>query len=679
MASSSQRPPVHGDKGVYCGGEWVDIENCHEAWPAPAGGNCSGGGGGGVGEFSGDGCKGCPQRHMPKDMTWDVAIIGSGCVGANVARELSRLDVRVLLIEKADDVTQGATKGNSGIVHAGYDDKPGSVRSKYCWPGNQMFPQLDRELHFGFQKNGSLVVAQEEGQRAVLEELLERGLENGVENLRIVERDELRAMEPHLHEDAVAALYSPDAGTVTPYEFTVAVAENAVDNGVDLMLETEVTDINPIDASKGGGFHLALRDAPATTGTTRKDSGGGGGGGSLAFVAGAISALTGLALGLTAFSMEPGMSVACLAALFGVSGWLVAARGRRWGGGNDIGKPVAAIIRSTLVPDGGGREEEEETVDGRGGFKPPPQIRARYVVNAAGLFSDKVSAMAGAESFNVKPRMGEYLLLHKDEGKYARHVIFPAPGKMGKGVIIQPTLWGNLLLGPTARDMHNPEHANQSVEHISRYLLTKTKSLVPHFDAGKIIHSFAGARAKTDIGDWIVGESASTPGFFQCAGVDSPGLAASPAIAVEIVRQMRQAGYLSGVKPNPNFNPNRRPIVTPKRGWKGLSLEKEGVQQQDPAKTVICKCERVTEAEIVDSLNRSLPVTSTQAVRKRTRAGMGHCQGQYCEPRVTRIIARETGMEETSVGRRPWPASSLLPQRHLSDVQKQDYQHLAKE
>lgn len=121
--------------------------------------------------------------------------------------------------------------------------------------------------------------------------------------------------------------------------------------------------------------------------------------------------------------------------------------------------------------------------------------------------------------------MGEYLLLHKNQGKYARHVVFPAPGKMGKGVIIQPTLWGNLLLGPTARDMHNPDHANQSTSFIMGYLLSKCKSLIPSFDPEDVIHSFAGARAKTDRGDWIVEESAACPGFIQAAGVDSPGLA----------------------------------------------------------------------------------------------------------------------------------------------------------
>jgi glycerol-3-phosphate dehydrogenase len=130
---------------------------------------------------------------------YDVVVVGAGCIGGAIARELSRYDLRVLLLESADDVSQGATKGNSGIVHAGYDDAPGSMHARYCWPGNQMFPQLDRELRFGYQLNGSLVVATNEGERKVLDELMERGRKNGVERLRIVGREELFEMEPALN------------------------------------------------------------------------------------------------------------------------------------------------------------------------------------------------------------------------------------------------------------------------------------------------------------------------------------------------------------------------------------------------------------------------------------------------------------------------------------------------
>ena len=210
----------HGKGGVFYGGNWVDIEDCD-------------------GTFHPAGCKDCPSRNdcstaarsssstqvrsassnakSDSNTIYDVVIIGAGCIGGSVARELSKLELKVLWLEAADDVSQGATKGNSGIVHAGYDDKPGSNRAKYCWKGNQMFAQLDRELRFGYQKNGSLVVAFSEADMEHLKILEERGRTNGVKFLRIVGQAELRRMEPHISPDAIGALYAPEAGNVIPY------------------------------------------------------------------------------------------------------------------------------------------------------------------------------------------------------------------------------------------------------------------------------------------------------------------------------------------------------------------------------------------------------------------------------------------------------------------------------
>ena len=185
-----------------------------------------------------------------QNMMYDVAIIGAGCIGASIARELSKYALKVILLERDDDVTQGATKGNSGIIHAGYDDKPNTNRSKFCWTGNQMFPQLDKELKFGYLKNGSLVVARNEDDVQHLKQLYERGQKNGIQRLRIIDKEELHAMEPYLANDCIAALYSPDAGTVTPYEFTIALAENAAINGVQIRTSHEVVNIDYIDKSE---------------------------------------------------------------------------------------------------------------------------------------------------------------------------------------------------------------------------------------------------------------------------------------------------------------------------------------------------------------------------------------------------------------------------------------------
>jgi len=202
-----------------------------------------------------------------------------------------------------------------------------------------------------------------------------------------------------------------------------------------------------------------------------------------------------------------------------------------------------------------------------------------------------------------------------------------------------------------------------------RSILARCRDLVPDLDVSQSIHSFSGARAKSSTGDWIIGPCAREPLLFHAAGIDSPGLAGCPAIAVHMVQLLRQAGL--SFTSNPNFRAQRAPIIRPKQGWRNLKCSPEDKTSGDPATNVICKCEKVTESEIVEAVRRSLPVDSTQAIRKRTRAGMGHCQanpGNYnCEARVAAIIARETGMPLSKVGRRPWPGTSMLPQRWLND------------
>jgi hypothetical protein len=627
-SSSSSSRHVHGDKGVYYCGSWVDVEDLGKEWLMRSV------------RYSDETRVAPPARAATPGFDYDVCVVGAGCIGAAVARELSRYALRVVLLEKSDDVTQGATKGNSGIVHAGYDDVPGSERAKYCWRGNQMFTQLDRELRFGLQRNGSLVVARGEEDEATLRELLERGRVNGVKNLRIVGKAELRKMEPLISADATAALLSPDAATLTPYEYTIALAENAVDNGVELRLHRTVTALEPIESC---GLAVSLDNArPAS--------------------AGALGALRPALVGCAALggaALAPWSGAAPAAAAMPAAAVAMAAA-------------VAALLQLLgllgVFRSGGGSGAAKET------------LRARFVVNAAGLGSDNVAALVGDTSFYIKPRIGEYLLMHKDEGFRANHVLFPAPGKMGKGVLVQTTLWGNLILGPTAADMADPATKTRSVPDIMQAILARCRDLVPSFDAGRAIHSFAGLRAKSSTGDWVIRPSAFCASLVHAAGIDSPGLAGSPAIAAEVVAILKRSGLAA--QPNAAFNPNRRPIIVAKdqnpkafpyvaypvpadgSTPRAVQIRTDGAT---PETNVVCRCERVTEAEIVDACHRSLPCVSTQAVRKRTRAGMGHCQGEYCEARVKAILARVHGVPVDEVAGRPWPASSILPRRHLED------------
>merc|ERR1719421_552621 len=248
MMSPETHGNVHGNGGAYVGGYWSPIEECKETFNMEGGSNE---------KVPATPCPRSRTRHSAAkpDGSYDVVIIGSGCIGAAVARELSKTTASVLMVEAGDDVCQGATKGNSGIVHAGFDDKPGTTRARLCWKGNQMFADLDRDLHFGYQLTGSLVVARGDKEEEHLAELMQRGETNGVKNLRIVRGDALREMEPHLDPAATAALYSPDAGTLIPYEYTIALAENAADNGVKVRIRRAVESIQRAD---DGLFHIQV-------------------------------------------------------------------------------------------------------------------------------------------------------------------------------------------------------------------------------------------------------------------------------------------------------------------------------------------------------------------------------------------------------------------------------------
>jgi len=634
---------------------------------------------------------------------YDVVVIGAGCIGASIARELSRYKLSVLMVEAADDVTQGATKGNSGIVHAGYDDKPGSNRAKFCWPGNQMFAQLDKELRFGYQKNGSLVVAFSEEERKALKTLYDKGQKNGVKNLRIIERDELFELEPAIKSDAVAALLAPDAGNVIPYEYAIALAENAVDNGVELRIRREVVGIQKLQEPQADDkFHYELdlrhwepRDyIEATTSHMSR----------VVYlsvnivISSLIYVFLGQKMALTSLVIMIGANVV-------LGGPLITG-----GGGKkefDAKQSFETTVKKAKKPAGGGRVKSngkasqgsatqgsatrcsvKDMMTGgsgswnavRGETVDKEKVRARFVVNAAGGASSDIANMIGDDSFKIKPRLGDYMLLNRNQGHLTKHTLFPCPDPvLGKGVLVQTTLWGNLILGPTARDYHRKELMAAPMKDIQEYIFSKCKKLVPYFDSAETIHSFCGARSKSDRGDWIIENSVAdkTGHFVHCAGIDSPGLAGSPALAVEIVRMLKANGLR--LTKDPNFNPNRAPIIRPKNGMKGLKMGPPG-KVRDPKQNVICKCEKVTEEEVVEAMSRSLPIDSTQAIRKRTRAGMGHCQAEgenyNCECRVAAIIARENKVDVSEVGGRPFPATSSLKSRWITGEEKNELRKL---
>jgi len=567
-----------------------------------------------------------------------------------------------------------------------------------------MFPQLDKELRFGYQLNGSLVLATNEAEIKILDELMERGRKNGVQRLRIVQKEELFEMEPALNPNAIAALHAPDAGNVIPYEFAIALAENAVDNGVELKIRREVTDI----ARKGEIFEVDVRhweprsyvDAREKMGKTADGSEpAAAGSGSLIFKLGVgASSLgvmwKGITMALDANVAEDVRNQSLVATIFVGIVTLILLLKPSSGTKKQGPTVLKDIVDKCSPPVGSGKDGKVEVADmftgGSGSWNAVKgvtvgreNVKTRYVINCAGSSSDKIARMIGDDSFYIKPRLGDYLLLNRNQGHLTKHTIFPCPDPiLGKGVLVQTTLWGNLILGPTARDIHKEEARDMSEATVQEYILSKCKKLCPYFDPKETFHAFCGARAKSSRGDWIIEPSAKDGNFIHVAGIDSPGLAGSPAIALEVVRLLKEAGLET--PPNKSFNPNRAPIITPKAGMRGLKMGPVGkndsngtdAEEAKMASNVICKCEKVTELEVVRAMRRSLPIDSTQAIRKRTRAGMGHCQGDpdnyNCECRVKAIIARENNVSVDEVGSRPWPATSTLSQRWIDDDEKKE-------
>lgn len=498
---------------------------------------------------------------------YDVAIIGAGVSGACIARELAKTNARVVLLEKENDVACGSSKANSGIIHAGYDPIPGTLMAKLNIRGSEVYGELAKKLKFPYRQIGSLVVAFDENGRKIVETLYERGLKNGVKQMRIVEAEELRKMEPNISENAVCALDAPTAAIVSPYEATWAFAESAVINGVEFL--------------RGAMVHKIERTG------------------------------------------EDGKS------------------------GN--------FVLST----------------GKG------KIEARFVVNAAGCAADKVSALAGAKKFTIVQRRGEYCLLDKKYSSLANHVLFQTPTELGKGVLVTQTVDGNILVGPSADGQISPDYTG-TTQASQATVLKQADLTIPNLPRGAIINSFAGIRAlafvaekegdpEKNLEDFIIEEDANVKGFFNVSGICSPGLSAAPAIAEYVAELLGKAGL--DVKKRSDFIEEREGIAL----FESASREEKlALIKSNPLYgRIICRCEMITEGEIVAAIHSPVGAIDLDGVKRRTRAGMGRCQGGFCSPRVTEIISRELGIPMTNVTKKGGASYVLTGRtRDVQDVAK---------
>ena len=458
----------------------------------------------------------------------DVVIIGAGVVGCSIARELSRYDLQIQVLERASDVCEGTSKANSGIVHAGFDAYPGTLKAKMNVAGNEKMEALSRELDFPFRRNGSLVLCFAEKDRDKLEKLLEQGIANGVKELRIIEKEELRQMEPDISREAVAALYAPTGGIVCPFGLTIAMAENAAVNGVEFKLETQV-------------FSVKRKENHYLVTTSRGE-------------------------------------VECLA-----------------------------------------------------------------VVNAAGVYADTFHNMVSGRRLHIIPRKGEYCLLDKKVGNYVHSTIFQLPTVYGKGVLVTPTVHGNLLIGPTAADIEDKEAVSTTGEGIADVQKRAALS-VEKLPTKQIITSFAGLRAHEEGGDFVLGEPEDAPGFFDAAGIESPGLTCAPALGE----------YLAGLVAERLKAEKKENFVAARKGIPNMALaseeERKKLIAENPAfADVVCRCELVTEGEILAAIHRPVGATTLDGVKRRTRAGMGRCQAGFCSPRTVELLARELNRDMAEI------------------------------
>ena len=458
---------------------------------------------------------------------YDIIIIGAGVTGSAIARELSKRKRKILVLEKESDICEGTSKANSGIAHSGYDAAPGSLKAKLNIRGSRMMEQLSKELDFPYKRNGSLVLCFDEADRGKLEDLLERGRKNGVEGLRIVEREELKRLEPGVSDRAVAALYAPTGGIVCPFGLTYALAENAAVNGVEFQLNTKVETIEKTQE----GYR----------------------------------------------------------------------------------------IRTS-----------------RGEFE------TRFVINAAGVYAADLHNQVCEKKLHITPRKGEYCLMDKQVGGLVTHTLFQLPTALGKGILVTPTVHGNLLTGPTALDVEDPEDVSTTAAGLSE-VLTKAAMSVGNLP-NKPITAFSGLRAHEAGGDFVIGQAPDAPGFIDAAGIESPGLTCAPAIG-EYVAQLLQE-----LDPAPE----KEDFIATRKGIPSMALatpeEKDALIREDPAYAhVICRCELVTEGEILNAIRRPLGATTLDGIKRRTRAGMGRCQAGFCSPKIVAILARELGVDESEI------------------------------
>ena len=453
-------------------------------------------------------------------MDYDAVVIGGGVIGSAIIRYLSLYNMKTLLVEKEEDISSGTTKANSGIVHAGYDPEPGTLKAKLNVKGAKMIKEESGKLHFDYKVNGAMVVSFSPNDDYKIDELFERGIKNGVEDMEIISGDEARRLEPNLSENITKCLYLKSSAIVCPFSLTQALSENAYENGAEFKFNTKVETIERIE----DGYRI------------KTDNG--------------------------------------------------------------------LIITSNAV------------------------------INAAGVYGDTINNMVSEKKLHITPRRGSYMLFDNETQGMFNSTIFQLPSSKGKGVLVTPTVHGNLMIGPNSVDIPDKDDTSTTAFDLD-YISKEALRTSPSIPFRKVITSFSGLRAHEDSGDFIVGEAEDAPGFFNAIGIESPGLSSSLSIG-EMVARMVADRLGRERKKNPILERKAAPRL------KEMSIKErnELIKKNPSYGRVVCRCEEISEGEIIDAITRPLGARSLDGVKRRVRAGMGRCQGGFCSPKVMEIIER---------------------------------------
>jgi len=492
-----------------------------------------------------------------------IIIIGAGVIGAAIARELSRYDIDIKLLEKEPDVADGTSKANSGIIHAGYNADANTLKGTMNVKSNPTYDQLCEDLKVPFKRNGSLVVGFNDEDLKKLKVKKENGEKNGIEGLEILNREELFKKEPNINKKAQYALYAPSAGIISPYELTIGYADNAVRNGAEVLLNTEVED-------------LIIKE----------------------------------------------------------------------------GKVTGVITN-------------------RGNYQ------ADLVINSAGLYSDKVAKMAG-DKFEITPRKGEYHLFDKVHGDLVNNTLFPMPTEKSKGILVLPTVHGNLLIGPNANIIDDKNDFSTTSDGLEK-VFEGAKKLVPSVPEDGIITSFSGLRASLPSNDFHIGFSENKKALINLVGIQSPGLSSAPAIAEKITEMVNQ--YFKNnnmeIKLKDDFIENNPSYPHYHRYEENDEVEKwqNVVEKNEDYGEIICRCEHVSRGEIIDAIHRPVPVKTIDAIKRRTRASSGRCQAGFCGPRLLNILSNQLDIDPLEVTKKGG-GSKILKSRSkeliLEDINEED-------